>query len=43
MSYTFLQEQEVVSSVESFLDIPQYVLSRLNLTVVTSFNDETGG
>lgn len=32
MSYTYLQEQGEESLVESFSDIPQYVLSRLNLT-----------
>lgn len=32
MSYTFLQEQGVVSSVESYSGIPPYVLSRLNLS-----------
>jgi len=32
MSYTYLQEQGEESSAESFSDIPQYVLSRLNLT-----------
>jgi hypothetical protein len=32
MSYTYLQEQGEESSAESFADIPQYVLSRLNLT-----------
>ncbi len=32
MSYTYLQEQGAVSSAECFSDIPQFVLSRLNLT-----------
>ncbi len=32
MSYIYLQEQGGVSSVESYQDIPQYVLLRLNLT-----------
>lgn len=32
MSYTYLQELEEESLVESFSDIPAYVLSRLNLT-----------
>ena len=32
MSYTYLQEQGAVSSAASFSDIPQSVLSRLNLT-----------
>jgi hypothetical protein len=32
MSYTYLQEQGEESSVDTFSDIPQYVLSRLNLT-----------
>lgn len=32
MSYTYLQEQGEESSAESFSDIPQFVLSRLNLT-----------
>ena len=36
MSYTYLQEQGEVSSVESFSDIPAYVLSRLNLTAEKS-------
>ena len=33
MSYTFLQEQGEESSVECFSDIPQFVLSKSNLTV----------
>ena len=32
MSYTYLQEQGEVSSAACFSDIPQFVLSRLNLT-----------
>jgi hypothetical protein len=36
MSYTFLQEQGEESSVESFSDIPAYVLLRLNLTAEKS-------
>lgn len=44
MSYTFLQEQGGVSSVESFSDIPPSVLSRLNLTQEKSYSkdSETG-
>ena len=33
MSYTYLLEQEEESSAECFLDIPQSVLSKLNLTL----------
>ncbi len=36
MSYTYLQEQGEESSAECFLDIPQYVLSRLSLTAEKS-------
>ena len=36
MSYTYLQEQGEVSSVECFSNIPVYVLSRLNLTAEKS-------
>src|SRR3990167_7418821 len=36
MSYTFLVEQEGVSSAECFSDIPASVLSRLNLTAAKS-------
>ena len=36
MSYTYLQEQGEESSAECFSGIPQYVLSRLNLTAVRS-------
>jgi hypothetical protein len=36
MSYTYLQEQGEESSAECFSDIPQYVLSRLNLTAEKS-------
>lgn len=37
MSYTYLQEQVEEYSAESYSDIPQYVLSRLNLTVEKSY------
>ena len=37
MSYTFLQEQGEESSADTFSDIPQYVLSRLNLTAERFF------
>jgi len=37
MSYTYLQEQGEESSAESFSDIPQFVLSRLNLTAEKSY------
>jgi hypothetical protein len=37
MSYTYLQEQGEESSVGCFSDIPQYVLSRLNLTAEKSY------
>ena len=37
MSYTYLQEQGEESSVASFSDIPQFVLSRLNLTAGKSY------
>ncbi len=37
MSYTYLQEQGEESLAECFLDIPQYVLLRLNLTAEKSF------
>jgi len=37
MSYTYLQEQGGVSSAESFSDIPQYVLLKLNLTAEKSY------
>jgi hypothetical protein len=42
MSYTFLQEQGAESSVESFSDIPAYVLSRLNLTAGKSCYNGNG-
>lgn len=37
MSYTFLRESEEESLAECFLDIPQYVLSRLNLIAGKSY------
>ena len=37
MSYIYLQEQGGESSAECFLDIPAYVLSRLNLIAEKSF------
>jgi len=44
MSYTYLQEQGAESSAASFADIPQFVLSRLNLTAEKSYSkdNETG-
>jgi hypothetical protein len=44
MSYTYLREQGGESSAESFADIPQYALSKLNLIAEKfSYNDnETG-
>ncbi len=44
MSYTYLQEQGEESSAECFSGIPQYVLSRLNLTAEKSCSsdNETG-
>jgi len=39
MSYTYLQEQGEVSSAGCFSDIPQYVLSRLNLTAEKSYSN----
>lgn len=42
MSYTFLLEQEEVSSADSFSDIPRSVLSRLNLTADESFSNGNG-
>lgn len=42
MSYTFLQEQEEESSVDSFSDIPPSVLSRLNLTAGRCFSNDNG-
>jgi len=42
MSYTFLLEQGEVSSAESFSDIPQSVLSRLNLTAEKSCCNGSG-
>jgi hypothetical protein len=41
MSYTYLQEQGEVSSVESFADIPQFVLSKLNLTAEKSYSKDS--
>jgi hypothetical protein len=41
MSYTFLQEQGEESSAESFSDIPQFVLSRLNLTAEKSYSKDS--
>jgi hypothetical protein len=40
MSYTYLQELGEESSAESFLDIPQFVLSRLNLTAEKSYSKD---
>jgi len=40
MSYTYLQEQGEVSSAASFSDIPQSVLSRLNLTAGKSYSKD---
>ena len=40
MSYTYLQEQGEESSVGCFSDIPQYVLSRLNLTAERSCSND---
>ncbi len=37
MSYTFLQEQGEESSADTFSDIPQSVLSKLNLTAAKSY------
>lgn len=42
MSYTYLQEQGEESSAECFSDIPQYVLSRLNLTAERSCSNDNG-
>ncbi len=42
MSYTYLQEQGEESSAECFSDIPQYVLSRLNLTAEKSCSNGNG-
>jgi hypothetical protein len=39
MSYTYLQEQGAESSAASFADIPQFVLSRLNLTAEKSYSN----
>jgi hypothetical protein len=40
MSYTYLQEQGEESSVDSFSDIPQSVLSRLSLTAGRCFSND---
>jgi len=40
MSYTYLQEQGEEFSVECFSDIPQFALSRLNLTVEKSYSND---
>ena len=40
MSYTYLQEQGEESSAESFADIPQFVLSRLNLTAEKPYSSD---
>jgi hypothetical protein len=40
MSYTYLQEQGEEYLVESFADIPQFVLSRLNLTAEKSYSKD---
>ena len=42
MSYTYLQEQGEESSAGCFSDIPQYVLSRLNLTAERSYSNGNG-
>ena len=42
MSYIYLQEQGEESSAESFLDIPQSVLSRLNFTAEKSYSKDSG-
>jgi len=39
MSYTYLQEQGEESSAGCFSDMPQYVLSRLNLTAERSYSN----
>jgi len=41
MSYTYLQEQGEEYLVESFADIPQYVLSRLNLIAEKSYSKDS--
>ena len=41
MSYIFLQEQGEASSADSFSDIQQYVLSRLNLTAAKSCSKDS--
>ena len=41
MSYTYLQEQGAESLAESFLDIPQFVLSRLSLTADESCSKDS--
>jgi len=41
MSYTYLLEQGGVSSAECFSDIPQSVLSKLNLTVEKSYSKDS--
>jgi hypothetical protein len=41
MSYTYLQEQGEESLVESFVDIPQFVLSKLNLTAEKSYSKDS--
>jgi len=40
MSYTYLQDQEEESSAEFFSDIPQSVLSRLNLIAEKSYSND---
>ena len=42
MSYTYLQEQGEVSSAGCFSDIPQSVLSNLNLTAEKSYSKDNG-
>jgi hypothetical protein len=42
MSYTYLLEQGAESSAESFLDIPAFVLSRLNLIPGKSYYSDSG-
>jgi hypothetical protein len=41
MSYTYLQEQGEVSLAGCFVDIPQYVLSRLNLIAEKSYSKDS--
>ncbi len=41
MSYIYLQEQVEESLAESFSDIPQFVLSKLNLTAEKSYSKDS--